>query len=95
MLPVRQKLKFANCVLFGFVFVSGAANTGVDPTATLSGLRSVQSIGRVGDPIPGNAGIPAVNVASKMNEFPVVFPTASETERVGPEPPGSSGFFQM
>ena len=45
--------------------------------------------------MPGSAGMPAVNVASNMNELPVVDPMASDVERVGPEPPGSSGFFQM
>jgi hypothetical protein len=30
-----------------------------------------------------------------MNEFPVEVPAASEIERVGPEPPGSSGFLQI
>jgi hypothetical protein len=45
--------------------------------------------------MPGSPGIPAVKVASKMNEFPVIERTAFDVERVGPDPPESSGFFQI
>ena len=45
MFPVKQKLKFTNCELFGFVFVIGAANTGFEPVATLSGFRSSKTSG--------------------------------------------------
>src|SRR5208337_4683050 len=87
----------------------GAAKTALLPTATDSGLRSVHSIGFKSTfvlleiSLPGSPGIPAARGgtqaepkdASKINEFPVVEPTASEVERVGPEPPESPGFFQM
>ena len=87
----------------------GAANTGFAPIDTLAGLRFVQSIGfavtfvLLEISLPGSPGIPAgcegthaePKEASKINEFPVVLPTASVFVRVGPEPPGSSGFFQM
>ena len=49
--------------------VIGAENTGALPIATLSGLRLVHIIGKFISPMPGSAGIPAVNVASKINEF--------------------------
>jgi hypothetical protein len=53
--------------------------------------------------LPGSPGMPAASGgtqddpkdASKIKEFPVVDPTASEVERVGPDPPESPGFFQM
>jgi hypothetical protein len=81
----------------------GAAKTALLPDATLSGVRTVHSIGTVGLPTPASPGIPAgsggvaalPNEQSKINEFPDVLPSASEVERVGPEPPGSSGFFQI
>jgi hypothetical protein len=80
-------------VVYGLVI--GAAKTGLDPTFTLSEFKVAHSIGAEGEPIPGDPGIPEENVASNIKEFPVVLPIASELERVGPEPPGSSGFFQI
>ena len=59
MLPVKQKLKFANCVFVVYGVVIGAAKTGLDPTATLSEFKVVHSIAADGEPIPGNPGIPA------------------------------------
>ena len=73
----------------------GAAKTGFVPIAVLCGLSMVHSIGRSAVPTPGSSGIPDTNVASKINEFPVVEPIASEMDLVGPEPPLSSGFFQI
>ena len=73
----------------------GAANTATLPDATLSGVKVNHCIGSFSLPVPGSAGMPAVNVASNMNELFVVLPLAFDVERVGPEPPGSSGFFQM
>jgi len=75
--------------------IRGAGKTGTAPVATLSEFNVYQSIAAASVPVPGRAGIPAVKVASKMNEFPVVVPFAFDMDRVGPDPDGSSGFFQI
>ena len=60
MLPYRQKLKLD--VLFGA--------TAIVPLTDSFGFSCDQTIGADGLPIPGSPGIPAVKVASKINEFP-------------------------
>jgi len=98
MLPVKQKLKFENGGFgpFGSVGVMiGAANTGILPVLTEFEFSWNHCIEMFPLPIPGSPGIPAANVASKIKEFPVEVPAASEIERVGPDPPGSSGFLQI
>ena len=72
----------------------GEANTGMLPTTALSALSEDHCIAISSVPTPGSPGMPEVNVASKMKEFPPVFPMAFEMDRAVP-PPVSPGFFQM
>ena len=96
-------------VFCGAGTVIGEANTGRLPDTTLSGVSCAHSIATVTSlipvimSVPGKPGIPvscggtaaAPKDASKINEFPVVFPTAVEIDRGTPLPPGSSGFLQI
>ena len=83
--------------MYGFLIA--VVKTGMDAVTSPSALSWLHCIGLLLSfvlldmSMPGSEGTPAVIVASKMNEFPVVVPAAVEAVRSVPDPV-SLGFLQ-